>query len=246
MAIDLRLPNITGATEREQLAQVKSYLHQLVEQLQWALKNVDTSSNTIVATPIPRSLLPAETGTTTKDSQATFNSIKALIIKSSEIVEAYYEEIGSRLSSKYVAQSDFGTYIEQIEQEISENSTDVEQNFAHIQEILSEIENISYKLSEVNAHIKSGLLYYDDAGLPIYGLEIGQKNVVDGEEVFNKYARFTSDRLSFYDQNGIEVAYISDNKLFIKMAEITVSFKIGGLIDLVMSNGDVVEKWVGG
>ena len=66
------------------------------------------------------------------------------------------------------------------------------------------------------------------------------------DEVFNKYARFISEKLSFYDSNGTEVAYISDKKLFIKMAEITVSLKIGGLMDLVMANGDVVTKWVGG
>jgi uncharacterized phage infection (PIP) family protein YhgE len=100
----------------------------------------------------------------------------------------------------------------------------------------------------VTAYLKSGLLYNTDAGIPVYGLEIGQsvRDEVAGTEVFNKYARFTSEKLSFYDSNGNEVAYISDKKLFIKQAEITVAFKIGGLIDLVMDNGDVVTKWVGG
>ena len=68
---------------------------------------------------------------------------------------------------------------------------------------------------------------------------------VDGEEVFNKYARFTSGRLSFYDKNDTEVAYISDYKLHISNVEITYSYKIGGLVDTVMLTGDVVEKWVG-
>ena len=63
--------------------------------------------------------------------------------------------------------------------------------------------------------------------------------------MFNKYARFTSEKLSFYDSNNIEVAYISDKKLYVKIAHITVSFQIGGLIDLVMNTGDVVTKWVG-
>jgi hypothetical protein len=242
MAIDLRFPNITGATEREQLAQVKSYLHQLVEQLQWALKNVDTSSNTVVATPIARSLLPAEQ-TSTKDSQATFNSIKPLIIKSAEIVQAYYEEISSRLGSKYVAQSEFGTFVEENEQEIKKNSTGIEQLFSNLQTIFTDIDNINFTLAEVNAHIKSGLLYYDDEGLPVYGLEIGQKNAVDGVEVFNKFARFTSDRLSFYDQNDTEVAYISDYKLYITHAEVTGSIKLGGF--LIDTTNGLAIKWVG-
>jgi hypothetical protein len=99
----------------------------------------------------------------------------------------------------------------------------------------------------VTATIKSGLLETTEEGISVYGLEIGQ-SVKDGTgaEAFRKYARFTSEKLSFYDSNSNEVAYISDKKLFIKMAEITVSLKIGGFIDLVMDNGDVVTKWVGG
>ena len=81
----------------------------------------------------------------------------------------------------------------------------------------------------MNAHIKPGILYYED-GIPVYGLEIGQKNTIDGVEVFNKYARFTSNKLSFYDQNGTEVAYISDYKLYITNMEITGTAKFGAFL----------------
>lgn len=239
--VELRLPNITGLTEREQLTQIKSYLYQLVGQLQFAVNNLEgTASSTVVNTPktVPKS-------TITTDPQATFDSIKSLIIKSAEIVDAYYEEINSRLVGEYVAQSDFGTFSEETEQAITENSTEIERAFTSLQEIITDIESIEYTLIEVNAHIRSGLLYYD-GGVPVYGLEIGQRNEIDGEEVFNKYARFTSDRLSFYDQNDTEVAYISDYKLYIRNVEITGSYKIGGFMDTVKSNGDVVTKWVGG
>ena len=240
--VKLRLPNITGLTEREQLTQIKSYLYQLVEQLQFTVNNLEgTASSAVVNTP-----KTTTKSTITTDPQATFDSIKSLIIKSAEIVDAYYEEINSRLVGEYVAQSDFGTFSEETEQAITENSTEIERAFANIQEIVTDIENIEYTLVEVNAHIRSGLLYYDDNGTPVYGLEIGQRNSIDGEEVFNKYARFTSDRLSFYDQNDTEVAYISDYKLYIRNVEITSSYKIGGFVDTVQSNGDVVTRWVGG
>jgi archaellum component FlaC len=109
-----------------------------------------------------------------------------------------------------------------------------------------EIENLKYVIIDVSAYIKSGLLYYDANEIPIYGLEIGQRNNIDGVEVFNKFARFTSDRLSFYDQNDIEVAYISDKKLYISDVEVLRSLKIGGIKSIVLTNGDVVKKWVGG
>lgn len=489
--INLRLPNITGASEREQLSQMKSYLHQLVGDLQWALQNVNTSE---VVSPTPKSLAPAvgisprAIGGASSDPRSTFESIKALIIKSADIVEAYYEEINKRLEGVYVAQSDFGDYAQKTSQEIEENSTSTTRWFENLQviitgygndiesidgtlktigedvsyqqqaivtinngieelggnlasvegevialdsslqtaktelqssvintktelegninstkeelsgsidsaktelsgsinnaktelegdltnakkelsnninntkaelsssidtaksELTGDIVNAKSELTEavnnvdedlqgaktdingriddtngsvaglgsglndansriaevdedlqdskeainnsiqgvqervtgvnglledaksqlggsiedleayvselqqviigVTAYIKSGLLYYTDAEIPVYGLEVGQsvKDEVSGEVVFNKYARFTSEKLSFYDNNGTEVAYISDKKLFIRQAEITIALKIGGLIDLVMDNGDIVTKWVG-
>lgn len=251
MAIELRLPNIKG-NDREQLAQIRSYLYQLTEQLQWALNNVNTSSVNYVVQQVPSGVssqnsqvAPMDLGDEDFDAEVAFSALKPLIIKSADIVNAFYNEINTRLESLYVTESDFGTFKEETEQNITQSSTEIEQAFTDIQQILTDIENLNFTLAEVNAHIKSGLLYYDDNSIPVYGLEIGQKNTVDGEEVFNKFARFTADRLSFYDQNDTEVAYISDYRLYIRNVEITSSFKIGGFVDTVMSSGDVVTKWVG-
>jgi hypothetical protein len=242
MSIELRLPNITGATEREQLAQVKSYLYQLVEQLQFALTTVESSSANAYVAQKPTTSSSA----VPEDPVATFASIKSLIIKSADIVNAYYDEINTRLEGLYVAESDFGTYVEQTSQTIEQTSTGIEQAFTNIQQIFTDIKNLNFTLAKSNGYIRQGELYKDDKGLPVYGIEIGQSNELDGEEKFKKYARFTADRLSFYDQNDDEVAYISDYKLYIRNVEITISFKIGGFVDEVQGNGDVVEKWVGG
>lgn len=241
MGIEIRYPNITAQDGASQLAQIRSYLYQLIPQLQYALSELDGATSGAV-------VLSQKTGSKLDEvtrPKATFDSIKSLIIKSADIVESYYEEINKRLVGEYMAQSDFGVYSAQTAQDIAENSTEIERLFTNIQQIITDIENIEFTLVEVNAHIRSGLLY-EDEGVPVYGLEIGQKNIIDGVEVFNKYARFTSDRLSFYDQNDTEVAYISDYKLYIRNVEITGSYKIGGLVDTVQSNGDVVTKWVGG
>lgn len=244
MGLDLRMPNITGASEREQLAQIRSYLYQFVPQLQWALNNLDTSSSQ--GQSVQQVIKEKVTSNNPVSAEATFNAIKSLIIKSADIVQAYYDEINSRLEGLYVAESDFGTFVEQTNQVIKQTSTYVEQLFADTQAIVTDIDSIEHTLIDVNAHIKSGLLCYDDKGVPVYGLEIGQRNTIDGEEVFNKFARFTADRLSFYDQNDQEVAYISDQKLYIRNVEITSSYKIGGFVDTVTAGGGIVTKWVGG
>lgn len=336
--IDLRLPNITGATEKEQLTQMKSYLHQLVGDLQFAISGIETASSSVTYATSTGKAAPAASSS---DSQANFASIKALIIKSADIVEAYYEEINKRLQGEYLAISDFGVYKESTELEFEATSSRIDQNYTNAQTISanlsgayaqmdaldsnlkgeiqasndridetntalsgleeninatndkvdavgselqtsknslqSSIQNVEGSVSLVNtllegakaelkgsiddinvgvqdlketilateSYIRTGELYRTDTDIPVFGVEVGQNVDVNGQEVFRKYARFTSEKLSFYDMNDIEVAYISDKKLFIRIAEITVSFQIGGLIDLVMASGDVVTKWVG-
>lgn len=245
MSFNFRLPNITATTAEGQLRQMQSFLYQTVEQLNWALNTIEsgTASGYLVNQNDPGSSGAKDSS---KDSQVKFNELKSLIIKSADIVNAYYEQINARLAGEYVAQSDFGTFTELTEQQIEANSTSIEQFYTDLQQIITDIENVEHTLIEVNAHIKSGLLYYDDDGAPVYGLEIGQRNEIDGEEVFNKYARFTSEKLAFYDSNGYEVAYISDKKLYISHIEVTGSLTQGGFTDTVLEDGSVVTKWVGG
>lgn len=455
MGVEIRLPQITGVSEREQLQQLKSYIYQLREQLQWAFDNIDTTGGSGGGYVVNQtSAYSSSSGSTKIDAEATFAAIKALIIKSADIVDAYYMEINKRLEGLYVAQSDFGEFVEKTALDIKANSTAITQKYENIQIIIkgnkeeiegnlqtigqdlsfkeqelitikeniegidkeitalegdvgtldqemqttkedfqgtiqttketlegsisstkqelegtidstkqelndniynnveaakgeanaytdsaknelsdeiagakdeldgkindansrindtndsvenlgtgldaannridstvgaiqetkneanSAIQKVTNSLSEaemllrsadeqlkgsidnlrfdltglreivvgVTAYVKSGLLYSTKEGIPVYGIEIGQEVEANGETAFKKYARFTSEKLSFYDANDNEVAYISDKKLYIGQAEITVSLKVGGLVDLVLSNGDVITKWEG-
>ena len=228
MSIDIRLPNINAGTEAGQLRQIRSYLYQFAEQLKWALSTLETGGTGASANGSTPGAVSASPEAATPGS--TFNSIKSLIIKSADIVDAYYEQISRRLEGDYVAQSQFGSYAEQTSQSISENSAAIERVFTNMQQISSALEEVKNSLIEVNAYMQSGLLAYDENGVPIYGLEVGQRNTVDGEEVFNRYARFTANRLSFYDRNGTEVAYMSDYKFYIKNGEITETLKLGAFL----------------
>ena len=188
--IDLRFPNITGSTEKEQLSQVKTYLHQLVEQLNWALSAVESAQGGNTSAPVVYK--PGKTSTA-EEAESTFNSIKALIIKSADIVKAYEETILTNFNGKYFADSDFGTYLNETRRQILENSKGVEETYTMVEIIDSEVKT-------TNAYIKRGLLNNGK-----YGIEIGETSE-DG--VFRQYARFSSNKLSFHDINGNEVAYI--------------------------------------
>lgn len=234
--INIRLPNITAATEREQILQIKSYLHQLAQELNWAITSIESGGTKVEENRL-------SSGVTKQELATSFNSLKALIIKSSETVMAYSEAAEQRYNSLYVAESDFGTYKEEAEQRIVENSTSIEQIFTNLQEIITQ-NALEHSKIDVSANIKYGVLDHDDNGVPVYGVEIGQRTELDGVEVFDKFARFTSDRLSFFDQNDNEVAYISDRKLYINHVEIKISFRMGGFMDTVRPDKSVVTKWV--
>lgn len=237
----LQLPNITGKTVPEQVEQMRKYLFQLVEYIQ-----VNQTLSTAINTEKRNPSVDAGTSFAQQEQQAqsAFNSVKSLIIKSAEIVDAYYAQISKRLEGSYVAQSEFGTYKQNTSALISANAEGIKVNYDNIQNLNSNIEGIQSSLVDVAAHIKSGLLEYNDAGIPIYGVEVGQTNVVDGAEVFRKFARFTADRLSFYDANEEIVAYISDYKLHITHVEIGLSLRQGAFLDKTQEDGSIITKWV--
>lgn len=240
----IRYPNIIGKTDSQKLEQMKSYLHQLTDELNFHLNKAGTTGNN--ASGYPSTTNEGAKLQKKTDTESTFNDIKALIIKSADIINAYYEEINARLESVYVAESDFGIYAEQTSQDIKANSQRIEQFYTDLQQIISDVDEAVHTQIEVNAHINSGLLYYADDGTPVYGLEIGQRTEVNGEEVFDKFARFTAEKLSFYDQNGNEVAYISDRKLYITHIEVTGSFTQGGFVDTTLADGSIVTRWMRG
>lgn len=297
--IDIRQPNISANTEREQLIQMRSYLYQLAQQLQWAFGSISGGGE--IQTTVRNYSNSASTEHADVDGPKTFAALKNLIIKSADIVEAYFEEINKKLVGIYVAQSDFGTYSEETANEIKANSNGVQQLFSNTRTIqrsvdflqsdstdktttiqrlgttskdlsdtvgsleqnaqnlagtvdklsadaagMAETVNALYVASiETNAYIKTGLLFENEDGTPVYGLEVGQTNDVNGVNVFSKFARFSADRLSFYDRNDTEVAYISDYKLYITNADITGSLVLANKFKIYY-NGGLAFQWIGG
>lgn len=234
-------PRLTGSNDRTRLEEMGRYLHTLVDQLNLVLMDLTTASESI-----DQKASQALTKVTeTADPVSNWNQVKALIIKSADIVEVYQEKISTALAGEYVASGDFGTFVEETNATLEANSTGINQLYNDLQQITGEFESLSYAIIEVNAHINSGMLYYNDDGVPVYGLEIGQRTEIDGVETFNKFARFTADKLSFYDPNGTEVAYISDQRLHIAHADIQSSMTMGGFRDIVQSDGSVVTRWIG-
>ena len=205
-AVEIRLPELSGGTEAEQLHRIRNYLYSLAQQLQFAFDTVTREQ-----TENAREAAAAEKK---KEQTVNFAPIKALILKSAQLTEHFQEAVEERLTGLYVAQSQFGTYRQETEQRITANSQSIQQRLE------STVEQLQSQVIQVSATIRTGLLAEEADGSSIYGVEIGQQEWEDGVIRFRKYARLTAEKLSFYDSNDVEVAYISDRRMYVTAATV--------------------------
>lgn len=211
-AVEIRLPELSGGTEAEQLHRIQNYLYSLAQQLQFAFDTVTREQ-----TENARESAAAEKK---KEQTVNFAPIKALILKNAQLTEHFQEAVEERLTGLYVAQSQFGTYRQETEQRITANSQSIQQKFTDLQRLESTVEQLQSQVIQVSATIRTGLLAEEADGSSIYGVEIGQQEWEDGVIRFRKYARLTAEKLSFYDSNDVEVAYISDRRMYVTAATV--------------------------
>ena len=191
-------------------------MFQFSEQMQYALNNLDTSN-------FSNGGLEEITGA--KDAAKTnnaaneeFNALKSLIIKTSDTVKSYYEEVTETLESDYLAVSDFGEYSESNKQDIIKNALGITQYFSRVEEISGKLDTVEVSfdtyVKKTNAYIRTGYLEQLDT----YGVSIGEEKVEiqNGVEVvtFNQFATLTSEELAFW-QNGVKLGFFKGDSLFV-------------------------------
>ena len=205
--IEIRPPQLTGGTPQEQLGQLQRYLTALAQQLQFAFDAVQGGSPEIMTAAAPQPQV--------QQRQETLRQLKALILKSAQVTQVLEQQVSKRLEGKYVAVSQFGTYCQETSQTLEANSRELRQTFQNVQQLESTVAGLGSAVREVNASIRTG-----EIADGIYGVEIGQQEREDGIIRFRRYARLTAEKLSFYDSNEIEVAYVSNRRLYVTAAEI--------------------------
>jgi hypothetical protein len=149
-----RYPNITGSTEGAQLRQLKSYLYQLVDQL----NNSPLAGSQPIEPQIERKA-PSE-----RETAENFAAIKGLITKSNDIISAYAEQIDKKLSQNYAAQTDFGDFSRQTQKALRANSTAIDQCQTSINSLLADLE-----LQELRTHIRTVTVSDTALTLPMEG-----------------------------------------------------------------------------
>ncbi|MFR5994122.1 MAG: hypothetical protein ACLUF9_01055, partial [Oscillospiraceae bacterium] len=93
---DIRLPNISASADMQtQMAQMRSYMYQMVEQLNWALSAMDGGAQT------QEQRLPGQTTTPTSDDKKEDDTnqrmanLRDLIIKSADVVRQEMDRLAT-------------------------------------------------------------------------------------------------------------------------------------------------------
>ena len=82
MSMNFRYPNITAGTEKEQLTQIKSYLRQLIDQLNYALPTMGAGSAQTIEV---------------QGGEMSYYDLRSLIIQNLEDVERRFEQLSEKV-----------------------------------------------------------------------------------------------------------------------------------------------------
>lgn len=96
MSVNIRYPNITGLSEKEQLSQIKSYLHQLVEQLNYALPTIGTGEGAT----------QAQSSQDVQGAEISYYELRSLIIQQLQEVQSLFNQLSAKMQADYVSDAE--------------------------------------------------------------------------------------------------------------------------------------------
>ena len=238
------MPAYPSGTVEQQVLQQYSYLFQMAQQLNLTLEAAESSRTAAVQA--------AGKSRAAQGTEQEYQNLKSLIIKTADTVQRRMDQLSARLEGEYVASSEFGSYVEKLSAYIEAHPDALTQYYSFCSDLQGDVDAVdaavgSYKAGTAG-YIRTGVVYYEGA-LPVYGVAVGQNlttTLVDGVETVaqNDFrATFTAKRLSFW-QDSTEVAYVSDNRLYIRDITVLDSVTLGGW-KLASENG-LAFQWIGG
>lgn len=244
-------PQLTGS-EETQLQQIYCYLFRLSENLNVALQEVDNTTAVQVS----------QQGSATGN---TYNELRALIVNTADVVKKELQVIEKNANdgidglsrSMEAVSKQWGTFQENIQSTIKATAEAVVTSYgydAELETLKEQAAGFSNYQIRTEGSIRQGFLDYDENGIPILGIAIGQgllykKVTIDGKEyeeldASQNMAFYTANKVSFRI-GGQEVAYVSNRKLYIGDMEITGNVVLGRKWQLSMAKGFLI-KWIGG
>lgn len=226
-----------GAKIREKDPVLYDYLYQLQEYLSLMTLNPGSGLGGVETGTAQVTSLGA--GGSSGDFHSEYENLKALIIKTADLVEKHtqvdlsglrqlIDELGDLVSTDYVkildanrtyvAISDFGTYQEAVRQQLGVYGDSIEQQVKFLAELSDDYNTWR---TESEGYIRSGIVAYRDDGYstPIIGIAIGQNLTVrkteNGDvEVQQVTIDGVTHSFNIIEQKGFRAIYAADELSF--------------------------------
>lgn len=227
----LSLPSLQNGTQETDTKKISSYLYQLTEQLRYLLSNIESEN---LSEPLQKSLaatqahaqkaletcdtLSQNTAQNGMEIQKTHSALSDAIIRNaSEITQSFDTKLGqtvstvySSVSQDYTAKSETAALSQLLSSFMEQTAQDISMRFSDATEYTVEVNGtLQSFIEEIRTYIR-----FSGEGITL------------GETGSPFLAKISGTRLSF-QQNGVEIAYISNNRLYITEAQITNKASFG-------------------
>ena len=93
MSVNIRYPNITGLSDKEQITQIKSYLHQLVEQLNYELTTLGSIDGSAPTTEV-------------QGEEISYYELRSLIVQQLQEVKTLFDQLEEKMEDGYVKEEE--------------------------------------------------------------------------------------------------------------------------------------------
>lgn len=189
-------PNLSGTVDN-QLLQLKSYLYQVADQLNYSFENEETRSQALreeTVLQVEESVSPA------------LDSVKSMIIKTADEIKVNTQKEIETLSGSIEAVSEeFGTFVGEYDATI----TRTEERFT---DVFNRIETVNGQIYNYNTYIITGHLF-DIDGKSYDGIAIGTNLAPDADDniVGDTLIAITPDELSVW-RNRVKIGYFTGDR----------------------------------
>lgn len=244
----ISMPPYPTGTAAQIAARQYSYLFQMAQQLNLALEALESGA----ATQGQGGVQQSPVGNAVAALQQQYETLRSQIIKTAEQVEKTTEALTAKLKEEYVAQSQFGTYVQRLSAYLEANPEALTQYYGFWSDLQANVEAVDAAFNhyrvDTQGYIRTGIVSYE-GDTPVYGVAVGQNltaREVDGETVVeqnNFRAVFTARRLGFW-QDDTEIAYLSDNRLYITDITVLSGLNVGQW--RMDSTSGLAFQWMGG
>lgn len=245
----ISMPPYPTGSAAQIAARQYSYLFQMAQQLNLALEALESGA---AGKPQQGGVQQSPAGSAVASLQQQYETLRSQIIKTAEQVEKTTEALTAKLEEEYVAQSQFGTYVQRLSAYLEANPEALTQYYGFWSDLQANVEAVDAAFNhyrvDTQGYIRTGIVSYE-GDTPVYGVAVGQNlttREVDGETVVeqnNFRAVFTARRLGFW-QDDTEIAYLSDNRLYITDITVLSGLNVGRW--RMDSASGLAFQWMGG